>query len=350
MVGLAKTAAGLNLDYNAREERRAWAQRAGVGRVTRGTTSRTAAAPANREKPDSPGIGQPAPEPGRRRTSASTSSRPSRSSLVGHGSDDRSRSTHRQWGRGVTAAGDRATAAEAETAFAAPDSPPGRKNETATDMVSRAFERYARDRDTDRHRDHGYHEQRPRQRPSSAPFALAPQTGGHNNRQHHRMPRASSDNEDGLEPDGSSTASEDSFYPSAFHRARRQSQGRREAHPAGVMPPKNYRGGSAGNGREGQATGINSGDEGGGRTRGRSSTSLPSDERGRSGQRGGTAANKGNRSYGGGGGEDEAWWEEEDDAAAISGSERERALRKAFELYDLNGDGFITYLEVCRWC
>lgn len=56
------------------------------------------------------------------------------------------------------------------------------------------------------------------------------------------------------------------------------------------------------------------------------------------------AENKGDRSYSGGG-EDEAW-EEEDGDAAISVSETERALRKAFEMYDLNGDGFITYLEV----
>eukprot|EP00752_Nemacystus_decipiens_P008770 g7826.t1 len=65
--------------------------------------------------------------------------------------------------------------------------------------------------------------------------------------------------------------------------------------------------------------------------------------RGRTGQIGGTVDNKGSR-YGIGG-DDEAW-EEEDDDAAISGPERERALRKAFELYDLNGDGFITYLEL----
>lgn len=337
-------AAGLSHDHDAKEERRAWAQRAGVGRVTRGKASRTAATPANRAPAVSLSVGQPASELGKGRVSASyTTSRPIRSSLGDHGGDDRSRSAHRRWGREGSTVQDRATAMETEVAFGAPVALPSGKNETATDMVSRAFKRYAKDRDMDRHRDHRTDKQRPRQRPSSAPFALAPQAGG-DNRQHHRMPRASSDNEDGLESDRRSTVSSDYFYPPAFHHAQRQPRGREETRPLGVRPSKTYRDGRAGNGREGQATGINSGDEGGGRTRGRSSTPLPPDQWGQSGQRKGTAENKGNRGYGGGG-EDEAW-EEEGDEIAISVSERERALRKAFEMYDLNGDGVITYLEV----
>lgn len=350
VVGLAKAAAGPRLDHDAKEERRAWAQRAGVGRVTRGPASRTTAAPANSEPPVSSRMGRPASQPRGRRTSAATSgSRPTRSSLVGHGSDDRSRPAHRRRGRDGTAIEDRTTAVGTETAFAAPDPPPSRNNETATDMVSRAFERYAKDRDMDRHRDRRADEERIWRRPSSAPFALARQTGGHNHsHHHHRLPKAGSDNEDEIESHESSTASEDDsfYYPSAFHHEQRQRQERREARPEGMLPSKTYRDGPAGNGIAGQATGINSGDEGGGRTRGRSSAWLPSDKRGRSGQRGGTADNKRNRNYGRGS-EGEAWEQEDNTAAAnISGSERERALRKAFELYDLNSDGFITYLEV----
>lgn len=34
----------------------------------------------------------------------------------------------------------------------------------------------------------------------------------------------------------------------------------------------------------------------------------------------------------------------------VSEPERERVLRRAFDMYDLNGDGYITYLEVRRYC
>eukprot|EP00903_Cladosiphon_okamuranus_P006300 g6178.t1 len=79
--------------------------------------------------------------------------------------------------------------------------------------------------------------------------------------------------------------------------------------------------------------------------------SLPSTRRARSasppgyfdGQPEGTAENKGNRRYDSG---DEDESREGEDEAVISVSERERALRKAFEMYDLNGDGFVTYLEL----
>lgn len=347
VTGLGKTAANLSLDRDAMEERRAWSRRAGLSRVTGGTASRTAATPAQRASPVSSGVDHPAGEPGTRTSANNTSSRRRKSGPVHHGSDARFKSGDQLWGQGSLNTCDRTqAAAETEMGGAVPDISPGRKNEAAADVVSWAFERYARERDQDRHRDRRADKQSPQQRPASAPFALAPQTGGRISR-HHRMPRASSDNDDGLESDTSSTKDDDSSYRSPFHHVQQQPQSRREVRSARVAPSKIYRDDPAGNGRAGPATGINSGDEGGGRTRGRSSTSLLLDKSGRSGQREGLSENKGNRSYGGGG-EDESWEKEEDDdaAAAVFGSERERALRKAFDLYDLNGDGFITYLEV----
>lgn len=37
---------------------------------------------------------------------------------------------------------------------------------------------------------------------------------------------------------------------------------------------------------------------------------------------------------------------EQDQGEAISEPEQQRALRRAFDAYDINGDGFITFLEV----
>lgn len=355
-VRLLKTTASLSPERDAKEERRAWAQRAGVGRVARTTPSKTVVAAAKRAPPVSSGAGLAAAEQEQHRKSVSiASSRPGRNITVGgHGINGRSKSTHQQRGRESSPFAGRTTAAAAEAGmgFAPPDASGSKTNGAATDVVSQAFERYAKGRDEDEHRlDGPTGQERPRQRPSSAPFALSPRTGGYNHQQHEES-RASSDNEDGLGSGGSLAAGNDHdyTYPFSFHHAQRQTQrGRRREAPPPLMPPSELnRDGFAGHGRGRQAAGINSGDEGGGRTREGSSQRPPSDKRGRSVERERTAENRGGRRSYDGGGEDEAWEEIGDDGGdvAISGSERERALRKAFDMYDLNGDGFITYLEV----
>ena len=95
---------------------------------------------------------------------------------------------------------------------------------------------------------------------------------------------------------------------------------------------------------------IRGGDEGGGRTRPFGATAFGRgrkvglERQKRRSERGGgwEGAWDGSRDTDTGQGQDK----EEEEENAVDELERNRALRQAFDMYDLNGDGFITYLEV----
>ena len=314
-LAAAAAAASLQLERDAEEERRAWAQRAGVGRVSSTTTT-------NKEPLVSPRVGKPAGgERGRSRTSA-----------------ERSRSARRRRGQEHSTGGDRKTAA---AAAAAADAAASEKNETTADVISRAFERYARDRDRDRDRS-TEHPQRLHQRsPPGDPFSFALQPGGEERKQQ-RMPWAGSDNTDDAETDGSSIADEDDSLPSSPSLEQRQHQRRAEKQPPGRALSRTNPDVSSRSGRNRQVAGVNSGDEGGGRSRAHSSSS--SGKMGRTAGREDTAERGGGRRFDSSG--EDSILDDEKGHACLGGLERERALRQAFDMYDLNGDGFITYLEV----
>ncbi len=329
-AGLAAAAARLRLERDAKEERRAWAQRAGVGRVGGATTTKG--------PPVSPRAG-PTPEERRGGRAGAESS----------GSARRRRGRERSVGGGEETASERDTASAGATAeAAAAHVVASEKSEAATDVISQAFERYARDRDRDR--DGDARNQRLRQRsPPGDPFAFALQPGGDNQQKRQLVPSAGSDNEDGVESDGSSSAAEDNDYytvrssPSVARGHSRRGRTGAEKRPTGGSRLRKNADVSSKSWERSHVAGVNSGDEGGGR--GRGYAPLSSGKTGRSSGGEGTAERRGGRSFESSGEESSASEDEEGDAT-FSGPERERALRKAFDMYDLNGDGFITYLEV----
>lgn len=319
-VGVAAAAARLRLERDEREERRAWAQRTIVGRTFR--SSRPAAPPSS--------LGAARPQhAGRETNRVSSSNRSARDGLLGQGRSTRRRREHAQTTKDTAPAD---TTAASET------------DETAGDVVSRAFERYASDRDRDRERGFGGGRagQRPWQHPaSSTSFALP----GDGERQQRSPWTLGIDGESGAESDGSSAEYDDNANASTLGYKRRQSRTDREAQQTGVPPSDIYRGAPLGNGTGQQVMGVNSGDEGGGRSRRSSVVWRRSMEREGAGEHGeGLGGGDGGESCGSGSGDEREYGGGD---AAVGSPERERALRGAFDMYDLNGDGFITYLEVC---
>lgn len=230
-------------------------------------------------------------------------------------------------GRGKSAGEDKKTTV-AQTNLAAAEG--STEKETASDVVSLAFERYAKDRDRDRDGSNRVGQRSGQPTAPSAPFAVSRQPG------------------DESESDGSLNANETDAYPSSVRHYGRQ----RDTDQTGTRSSKMSRDGSLENeAAVRRVVGVNSGDEGGGRSRRASFEPSASDEWRKWMKRGDTA-DLGDReryrgSYGGDGDDDSrGGGKEYDGDAAISATERERALRGAFDMYDLNGDGFITYLEV----
>lgn len=320
-VGVAAAVARLRLERDEREERRAWAQRTVVGRTFR--SSRPAAPP--------PPLGAARPQhAGRETNRVSSSNKSTGGGLLGHG-----RPAHR--GR--------------EHAQTTKDTDPAdvmaasKTDETAGDVVSRAFERYASDRDRDRERGFGggREGQRPWQHPASSALFALPDDG---ERQQQRSPwTLGIDGASGADSDGSSAEYDDYAAASTLGYKRRQPRTDREAQQTGVSPSDRYSGAPFGNGTRQQVMGVNSGDEGGGSSRRSSFEWRRSMEReGAAEHREGLGGGDAGESYDSGSGEERGYG---DGDAAIGSPERERALRGAFDMYDLNGDGFITYLEVC---
>ncbi|CBJ33221.1 calmodulin-like myosin-light chain [Ectocarpus siliculosus] len=318
-VGVAAAAARLRLERDEMEERRAWAQRTVVGRTFR--SSRPAAPPSS--------LGAARPQhAGRETNRVSSSNKGTGDGLLGQGRPTRRRRRHAQTTKD-TAPADVTAASETD--------------ETAGDVVSRAFERYASDRDRDRER--GFGGGRVGQRPwlhpaSSTSFALP----GDSERQQRSPWTLRIDGESGAESDGSSAENDDYANASTLGYKRRQSRTDREAQQTGVPPSDIYRGAPLGNGTGQQVMGVNSGDEGGGRSRRSSFVWRRSMEREGAGEHGeGLGGGDGAERYGSGSGDERGYG---DGDAAVGSPERERALRGAFDMYDLNGDGFITYLEL----
>ncbi|CAM9542999.1 unnamed protein product, partial [Ectocarpus sp. 12 AP-2014] len=318
-AGVAAAAARLRLERDEREERRAWAQRTIVGRTFRST------------RPAAPPISLGAARPqhaGRETNRVSSSNRGAGDGKRGQGRSTRRRREHAQTTKD-TAPADVTAASE--------------KNETAGDVVSRAFERYASDRDRDRERGFGGGRagQRPWQHPASTTSFALP---GDGERQQRSPWTLGIDGDSGAESDGSAAEYDDYANASTLGYKRRQSRTDREAQQAGVPPSDIYRGAPLGNGTGQQAMGVNSGDEGGGRSRRSSFVWRRSMEREGAGEHGeGLGGGDGGERYGSGSGDERGYG---DGDAAVGSPERERALRGAFDMYDLNGDGFITYLEL----
>lgn len=322
VVGPA-TAAALRFESDAREERRAWARRAGVGRTARVATT---AIGTKRNTSPSPGLNPQRIGRGRSRTSSFSPSKRSRDGVLDRASTERSRSTQRPRVR-RTYAGDDEHPTAIQTSPASSVAKPN--EEPVLDVVSLAFERYAKDRERDRD---GSSRVGPRSPQRTAPathlgFSVQPD-----------------------ESEESPTEGNIGGYPSSDRRRGRQRQRSQDAHQPGTRPSKVDRDVPLKNERVRQATGVNSGDEGGGRSRRASFTPRVSDEW-KKWTNGEDTAGLGERRRDGGiyGGDDDGVGREsadDDDGAGISGKEKEGALRRAFDMYDLNGDGFITYLEV----
>ena len=156
------------------------------------------------------------------------------------------------------------------------------------------------------------------------------------------MPWAGGDSTDDAETDGSSIADEDDSLPSSPSLEQRQHQRRAEKTTPERALSRANPDVSSRSGRNRQVAGVNSGDEGGGRSRAYSS--LSSGKTGRTVGREDTAERGGGRRFDSSG--EDSILDDEKGHASLGGLERERALRQAFDMYDLNGDGFITYLEV----
>ncbi|CAM9744831.1 unnamed protein product [Scytosiphon promiscuus] len=325
VVGPA-TAAALRFEREAREERRAWARRAGIGRTTRAPATAIA---TKQNPPPFPGVSPQRRERGRSRTRSSGPSTTSTNVVSDRTNSEESRLVYRpEFMQNSVGDSKNPTVLQTNLASAADNT----DEVPVGDVVSLAFERYARDRERDRDGSTRVGQQSPRRPAPSAPFA------------------SSVLSVDASESDGTPAAGSGDAYRSPAHHHGRQNERSRKISDAEMRPSELYRDGSLETDTFKQATEVTSGDEGGGRSRrGSFAQSVPDEWK--KWTTGDDAAElrgrrRGGDTYGADSDYESPGEGDDDEGAVISGPERERAFRKAFEMYDLNGDGYITYLEL----